>query len=82
MSMSNTLTLMPTLRWSGYVVQVLEGFSQMWWQMLILTSIKANRFRSQDRKSKRVISTAGGCGTLKRRGGIGVVENGESKGRQ
>ena len=59
--MSNTLTLTPTLRWSRYVVQVLKRFSQMWWQMLILTSIKANRFRSWGRKSERVISRNDDC---------------------
>ena len=59
MSMSNTLTSTstPTLQWSRYRGQVLKGFGQMLWQMLILTSVKANRFRCWGRKSKRIVSS-------------------------
>ena len=57
MSMSNTLTLTLTLQWSRYRGQVLKGFTQMLRQMLILMSIKANRFRCWGRNSKRIVSS-------------------------
>ena len=57
MSMSNTLTSTSTLQWSRYRGQVLKGFGQMLQQMLILTSVKVNRFRCWGRKSKRIVSS-------------------------
>ena len=57
--MSNSST--STSRLSRYRGQALKRFSQMWWKMLILTSIKLNRFRCWGRKSKRVISRNVDC---------------------